>query len=239
MDNVNSNNVSEVGTSNTVDVSQPVAQTQEVNERIFKQSQVNAIVGEAKREAVEAYKRMQQQQAPQQSQTDNRNFNYLAEDDIRRLSSEEIRRQFQEMQEKATEQANVAAANRIVNTFREKISTGKDKYEDFNNVVDNINIGAYPNVVQLLADHVDNSSDVLYHLARNRTKLYELENFYAHNATDAIYEIKRLADSLKANEQSGYTKQANAPLSQQRPSNASVAGSGALSVKDYKKMFKG
>ena len=54
----------------------------------------------------------------------------------------------------------------------------------------------------LLAEHVDNSADILYHLAKNRDQVYRLEGLSAHNPSDAIYEIKRLSDSIKANETS-------------------------------------
>ena len=96
----------------------------------------------------------------------------------------------------------------------------------------------YPNVVQLLAEYVDNSHDVIYELAKNRTKMYQLESTCAHNPQDAIYEIKRLSDSIKANESSSQMKHANSPLSQQRPSNTGTDSGGTLSMKDLKRKYK-
>lgn len=216
--------------------------TQASHEKMIPQSQVNDIVGSAKREAaekaVEAYKR-QQAQSSQHHIPDSSLHRSISEDDIKRVTGEELKRQLSQLEQQAIERANTEAANRIVGTFKEKIASGKDKYEDFESVTGNVAMQYYPNVVQLLAEHVDNSADVLYHLARNRTKLYELESTCSHNSPDAIYEIKRLSDSIKANEQANsYKRNPNAPLSQQRPSNTGT-DSGSLSWSDLKRKYKG
>lgn len=211
-----------------------------INEKLVPQSQVNEIVGRAKHEAaeraVEAYKR---QQAQSQSQNVSpQQQAHISEDEIKRMTGEEIKRHFGQLEQEAQERANLEAANRVVNTFKEKIMSGKDKYEDFEKVTGNLALKHYPNVVHLLADHVDNSADVLYNLAQNRDKLYRIEALSAHNPEDAIYEIRRLSDSIKANEQSVNIKHPNAPLSQQRPSNTGTGSDSSLSWADLKRKYK-
>jgi len=208
---------------NASEVNQAPAETSiQQSEKMIPQSQVNEIVGSAKREAaeraVEAYKRSRAQSAPQQGyqaleQSSQRN---ASEDDIKRVAGDEIKKHFSQMEQEAQERAHLDAANRIVGVFRDKIVAGKDKFEDFDSVTSNVAMQRYPNVVQLLAEHVDNTADVLYHLAKNRDKLYRLEALSGHSSGDAVYEIKRLADSIKSNEDSAQTRQANTPLSQQR-----------------------
>lgn len=231
---------------NASDMSQTQAEpvVQQQTERMLSQSQVNEIVGNAKREAaeraVEAYKRQQTQtqtpasSAPQQEPTSAR---YTSEDDVKRVAGDEIKRHFTQLEQEAQERANLEAANRIVGMFRDKIVAGKDKFEDFDSVTSNVAMQRYPNVVQLLAEHVDNTADVLYHLAKNRDKLYRLEALSEHSSGDAVYEIKRLADSIKSNEESSQSRQANAPLSQQRPSNTGTE-SGSLSMSDLKRKYR-
>ena len=213
---------------------------QQAQERLFKQSELNEIVGRAKHDAVESFKRQQQsqyaQQAPQSSQT--QSSKSLSEDDVKRLTGEELSRQRNEWTREAQEKADADIAQRIVNSYKEKIAPGKEKYEDFEAVTNNVDMRYYPNVVQLLAEYVDNSHDVIYELAKNRTKLYQLESTCGHNPQDAIYEIKRLSDSIKANESSSQMKHANSPLSQQRPSNTGTDSGGTLSMKDLKRKYK-
>ncbi len=229
MDNVSDTNQAQV---------QETAQQQQ--ERLFKQSELNEIVGRAKHDAVETFKRQQQQQAQQAPQSQpTQSAKALSEDDVKRLTGEELARQRDAWNREIQEKSEIESAQRIVNTYKEKIAPGKDKYEDFEAVTNNVDMRYYPNVVQLLADHVDNSHDVLYELAKNRTKLSHLEFTCAHNAPDAIYEIKRLSDSIKANEQTSPMKTANSPLSQQRPSNTGTDSGNSLSLRDLKRKYKG
>ena len=234
MDNSVMDNVSD---TNQAQVQETAQQAQE---RLFKQSELNEIVGRAKHDAVESFKRQQQtqyaQQAPQSNQT--QSSKSLSEDDVKRLTSEELTRQRDQWTREAQEKADAEIAQRIVNSYKEKIAPGKEKYEDFEAVTNNVDMRYYPNVVQLLAEYVDNSHDVIYELAKNRTKMYQLESTCAHNPQDAIYEIKRLSDSIKANESSSQMKHANSPLSQQRPSNTGTDSGGTLSMKDLKRKYK-
>lgn len=220
--------------------SQLVEQAQsQPTERIFKQSELNEIVGRAKHEAVESFKRQQSQQQQQYPQNhESQAVRGLSEDDVRRLTGEELTKHRDSWTREAQERADAEAAQRIVSAYKEKIAAGKEKYEDFEAVTNNVDMRYYPNVVQLLAEYVDNSSDVLYELARNRTKLHQIESVCAHNPQDAIYEIRRLADSIKANDQISQIKHANAPLSQQRPSNTGTDSGNSLSIRDLKRKYR-
>lgn len=223
-------------------VEPPISQN---TERMLSQSTVNELIGNAKREAaekaatraVEEYKRQQGQQQ-QQANYAAPQYSGLSEADVKRLTGEELNRQKSEWERQSTERQQAEAAERIVRNYNDKIAAGRDKYQDFEAVTNNINMAYYPNVVQLLAEHVDNASDILYNLAQRRGKLDELDRLFERNANDAVYEIKRLSDSLKANESVNQVKTSRQPLSQQRPSNTGT-DSGPLSIADYKKLYKG
>jgi len=214
-------------------------------EKMVPQSQVNDIVRrrtqEAAERAVENYKSEQQTRRAEPVSSDssyNQTSKGISEDDVRRLTSEELDRKREQWSREQQEKLDSETAQRIVDAYRRKIEPGREKYQDFETVTNSVDMRYYPNVVQLLAEHVDNSHDVLYELARDRRKLYDLESICLHNASDGIYEIKRLADSIKANEQVSQTRQPNAPLTQQRPSNTGT-DSAPLSIRDYKRMYKG
>jgi hypothetical protein len=233
MDNMVMENVSETNQTQA-------ESAQQVQERLFKQSELNEIVGKVRHEAVESYKKQQQSQYAQQNQQPNypQNSKSLSEDDVKRLTSEELSRQRDQWTREAQEKADAEVAQRIVNSYKEKIAPGKDKYSDFEAVTNNVDMRYYPNVVQLLAEYVDNSHDVMYELAKNRTKLYQIESTCGHNPQDAIYEIKRLSDSIKANEATSQMKHSNNPLSQQRPSNTGTDSGNSLSMRDLKAKYR-
>jgi len=226
---------------NQAPVEAAVAAVTQEAERMLPQSKVNELVGNARREAaekaaqraVEEYKR---QNSTTYEQTNSQKS--LSEDDVKRLTGEELNRQREDWERQNLERQQADAAKRIVSSYQEKISAGKDKYQDFEAVTNNVDMRYYPNVVQLLAEHVDNAADVFYDLARNRTKLHQIESVCQHNPQDAIYEIQRLSSSIKANDDTSRIKSSNSPLSQQRPSNTGTDSGGALSMKDLKNKYR-
>ncbi len=213
------------GTTETIQSQEVVSQ-----ERLFKQSELNEIVGRAKHDAVESFKRQNIQQQPAISA----NAKSLSEDDVKRVTSEELNRHREQWQASV----NAEQAKRIVNNFFDKISPGHEKYQDFDSVTGDIDLKNYSNVVQLLAEHVDNASDVLYELGNNRLKLSGLEVMADKSPHDAIREVKRLSESIKSNESASQVKSPNSPLTQQRPSNTGTDSS-VLSMADLKRKYRG
>lgn len=222
---------------------EPAAAATTQEERMLPQSQVNELIGNAKREAaekaatraVEDYKRQQAANSNYSAQPMQQpGFN---DEHFERKTLEILEKQKTDWERQQQEKQQAEYAERIVNAYKEKIAAGRDKYADFETVTGNVNMSYYPNVVQLLAEHVDNAPDILYNLAQRRGKLDEIDRLCERNPQDALYELKRLSDSIKANESAGHIKSARTPLSQTRPSNSGT-DSGVLSVSDFKRMYK-
>jgi len=217
------------------------------NERLFNQQQVNDIIKRAKHEAVERDRRQRAQQPeyaqakyPEQSQTDygyQQNIN--SEDAIRKLVADETNKQKQAWENEAREKSQKEQAQGIVNKFLNKISAGKDKYSDFEKVTGDIEFGNFTNTVQLLAEHVENSADVLYELGKDRFKLAQLESLSYLSPRDAIIQAQRLANSIKENEDAARMKLPNEPLSQMRPTQSGTDTGKVLSVSDFRKKYRG
>jgi hypothetical protein len=235
-----------VSSSSSPDYSSSQAQSEE---KLFRQSEINDIVKRAKYGAVEDYKRkvaerpdyVRQKESDGQSLNQDTSFarnSSLTPEDVRRMAVEESQRLRDEWIQSAQMQEQQQQAQMIVQDFFTKLSTGKDKYQDFDSVVGDIDYGKFPNVVQLANSHVDNTNDVIYELGKDRTKLALLEQLVRMSPRDAIVQIKRLSQSIKDNESAGKMHQANEPLSQMRPSNTGM-DNGVLSVRDLRKKYRG
>lgn len=214
-----------------------------VQERTFKQAELNEIVKKVKHEAVEDYRRLhatQPQYAQQKYGEQSNNQQHATEEqNIRRMASEEAQRLRDEWVTDARGKAEADTAQRIVKQFYDKIATGKEKYDDFDKVTGDIELQHFPNVVQLLSEHIDNSGDVLYELGKDRLKMAQLEQLSQMSPRDAIVQAQRMAASIRDNEAAGKQRQANAPLSQQRPSSVGTDSGGVLSMRDLKQKYKG
>jgi hypothetical protein len=232
-------------TSQSAPASQP-APVQTSDERTFRQSEVNDIVKKAKYGAVEDFKRLNAEQPNyaqqkygqpvdnQQPSQPNANF---SEDHLRKIASDEIQRSRDRWMQDAQAKSEAESAQRIVQNFWNKISPGKEKYQDFDKVTGDIEYARFPNVVQLLADHVENSHDMLYELGKDRIKMAQLEQLAVMSPRDAIIHAQKLSQSLKDNENAKNIRSPNEPLSQLRPSNTGT-DTGVLGVKDLRRKYK-
>jgi len=222
---------------------QAVTPTQ-AEERNFKQSDVDQIVKRAKSEAVESYRRMQTQQPEYLAQkygesgVSHPNQSTLNETDYRKIAAEEAQRLRDTWMQDAQRQAQDEQIQNTVKAFVDKVTPGRDKYEDFEKVVGNIQYDKFPNVVQLLAHHLDNSADVLYELGKNRMKMTQLEIMAREFPQEAIYEAQKLAQSLKENDAARNVRSPRPPLDQMRPSNTGMSTDSALAVRDYRAKYK-
>lgn len=230
--------------SESVQVSQPA-------ERTFKQADVNDIVKRAKQDAIDTYRRMEKERpdyvqqkygdsgfSMNQTQPVNQPQQSMPnESDYRKIAAEEAQRLRDQWVKDAQAKSQEEMAQRTVQNFWQKVNAGKEKYQDFEKVTGDVQYARFPNVVQLLADYVDNAHDVMYELGKDRIKMANLEALALMSPQDAIVHAQRLSESIKDNESAGKARIPNEPLSQMRPSNTGT-DTGVMSVKDFRKKHK-
>jgi hypothetical protein len=208
---------------------------QAIQERLFKQAELNEIVGRAKHEAVESYKRQSAATAshqPHQEQPQS-----LSEEAIRRITAEELYRQREEFKTNLLKQENEESAKKIVTAYQQKLKEAVQKYGEFD-AVNAVDISVFPNVVQHIIEDTDNAEDVLYSLASKPSKLLQLQMLSERSPTNATYEIKRLSKALKAQETIPTLKQAKPPLNQQSSSSSGKdVPKAQMTIADFKELF--
>lgn len=213
-----------------------------IDERTFKQQEVSEIVKRAKYDAVESFRKMQTDQ-PQYLQQKYGEANVaqqpsqLPDEHFRKIAAEEAHKHLDNVRKEAYQKNQDENAQRTVTNFFNKISAGKEKYKDFDSMTGDVQLARFPNVVQLMADHVDNAGDVYYELGKDRIKMANLEQLAVMSQQDAIVQVRRLSQSIKDNEAASKVRMPNEPLSQLRPSNTGT-DNGAMSVTDYRKKYK-
>ncbi len=235
-------------TSSAPPAQSQTAPVQSSDERVFRQSEVNEIVKKAKYGAVEDYKRVATEQpdyasrkygdsgvSPQQPT----HQQSMAPDEstYRKIAAQEAQRLRDEWVQEARTKAEADNARGIVQTFWNKISPGREKYQDFDKVTSDIEFSQFPNVVQLLAQHSENAHDLLYAFGNDRIKMAQLEYLASKSPRDAIVQVQRLSQSIKDNEAASKIKTPNEPLSKLRPSNLGT-DNGVMTVKDYRARYK-
>lgn len=222
---------------------QVLPSVQQEQEKLLPQSQVSEIVKRAKQEAVEQYKRLYTEQpeyaqkkygdpAPVYAQAQ-QNFD---ESHYRKIAAEEAQRMRDEIFNQAQKRQQEEYAQNIVQKFIQKIEPAKSAYEDFDKVTGDLNLQPFPHVVQILAENIDNSGDLLYELGKDRLKLVQLEGLAERSRSDAIVHAQRLAQAMKERReaQSSNSRSPQEPLSKMLPK---VNGS-ATNTMDWKELSR-
>lgn len=214
----------------------PIENNEEINEKLVPQSAVDKAVKHAKHLAYEQGKKealialqSQNQDTPKNVIENNQAIQSLG--GMPALSAEQVKKMIVEHSE---QQAQHYHAHHIANEFLGKISTGKDKYPDFDETIDALELSTIPEVVQL-ANSFDNTADVMYELGKNPHKVASLLALSRlGNGKLAYLETKKLSDSIKQNQNALQQPTAPEPLSQLKPSQVGL-DNGTLSIKELRK----
>jgi hypothetical protein len=241
--------------------SSPVPQAP-IEERTFKQSDVNELIGRAKHEAVERYKRdnsmsaraesqpQSQQNAYQQPQyapppLQQQQYQGMSEQEYRRIAAEEAQRSRQEWVEESARRSEEQNAQQTVSEFFTKVGAGEGGIQNFEKqcAEAGVDLRSIPFHVQL-SNMVENTREVILDLITNPVKIGQIQNLIdidlraGRKPNLALAEIKRLSASIKNNAKAANFKSPNEPLSQMRPSNAGTGNQGALTVSDYRSKYR-
>jgi hypothetical protein len=209
-------------------------------ERTFKQSEVNDLIGRAKSEALERYKRESSIASHQPQQQQHYQPQHRSDEDIRRLAAEETQRLRDEWSQESQRNAEVQSAQRMAQEFFTKLEAGKSNLQDFDKVMGEVDLQSIPYHVQL-ANMVDNTAEVMYELASNPSKIGALQNLIdidlraGRQPRLALQEMKRLSESIKTNQKASKYHSPNEPLSQMKPSSAGTGNMGVRTASDYRR----
>lgn len=207
---------------------QPAVQTESasesttpvVAEKTFSQSQVQAIAAKEARKAEERGEararaqyeaRMQQQQAPQQSQPASvGGMPQMSQEDIQRLIRQEAHTMSLDYQ-----------ARQIEENWMGAMEAEKTADPEFADLYDAIGIEQQPGLVLAMAG-MDNKAKVVKDLAKNPSKYANILTLANGGSPKlAQMELKKLSDSIRANDEAMKKPKVDAPLSQVRASNLS------------------
>jgi hypothetical protein len=200
-------------------------------EKLLPQSQVNDLVGHAKKDAFERGKQaamaeLQSQKTAQPAASQpmlQQSMGGMAPvnpDDIRRMIAEE-----------GAKQAQMQMAQKVAHEFTQKITAAKSRYPDMDQALADLDLVNNPHLVHL-TNSVDNTADVLHDLWSNPEKIAML-NSLGSNPNLQIRKIQSLSGSIKANQQAANAPTVNEPLSHLKPSPIGL-DSGSMTVEDWR-----
>lgn len=204
-------------------VNPSVTQQTQPQEKLVPQSQVNSLLTGKMNEAYEKGKReaLAAQPVSQSAQQPTEN---LSRDEINRI-----------IDAKAQEQAQIAQYNEICNRLEQKVNAGKEKYPDFIEKVQHLNLANPANfTIAAWAETLPNTADVLYELSSNPSKFANVLTL-ANGGSPAlaVAELQRISKSIETNEAAKKEQMPPEPLSQTKPSTIGM-DNGSMTVNDFR-----
>jgi len=178
-------------------------------EKMLPQSEVNRIIAREKREAKERAKREAMAELERQTKL-NQLQEQRAETSMANLTEADVQRL---IEEQAQKQADLALATKTAHEFMSKLEVAKPKYEDFEEVVQDLDLPSIPEIAEL-SNTVDNTGDVIYELGKNPSKLVDILTLHGRNPKLAERAMKMLSDSISRNDAAQNLEPAEEPLKQ-------------------------
>ena len=203
--------------------------TEKPVEKMLKQSEVNEIVGRAKKEAAEKALRESEHMRNMQQQQSQSNSVQQSIGGMPNLDINQVR---QAVNQLAQEQYDY----NVGSNFLRKVEDFKNKNPEFAKNFDDLDIGSLPLPVVHVFNSFDNITDILNHVVNTSPKDYlQLVASAAATPKLAMRELQKLSESIKANQAALQTKIPSAPLSQVSPSTTGT-DNGKLKVSDLRKL---
>lgn len=218
-------------------------------ENLLPQSEVNKLVGTVKNTAFnKGYEKglneiREKYNQPNVSGETNSNSSYMQNsnalpDHYKEMIQAEIRAAQEKQYEEAQQAGARQEADRLLQELQNKSQVGRQKYSDFDDKLKEIGYFESASEILPLLNAVDNTADLMYDLAQNPTKISNILAWVNRNPTIAYNEIKKLSNSIKANEAGKNTQLSPEPFSQLKSSNVGM-DNGAQTLADFKQRFRG
>jgi hypothetical protein len=219
-------------TENQTDVMDAAPQPQE---EMLPKSEVTKKIGQSFNKGYEkAMAELQQQQQAPQQQSPGIGMGGMSQDSVQRMIADELTKHQAAQQEQIQRAQQEAEGRRILTELQAKVKDAEGRYPDFHEVTNQVDFTKIPEVLHY-SNLADNAGDVLYDLAKNPGKIGTLR---ALPPELAALEVRRLSDSIRANQQASNRQAPPEPLGQVKPSSVGM-DSGARTVKDYKRLYRG
>ena len=223
-------------------------QEQAPSEHMLPQSKVDEIVGRRAQEAAERARRDAEQKyqaelekiraeakARDESEAKPSNGHAYDEEALLAKAQERFEENIRRQEEARRREAEIAECNRVQRAYEDRVAEAKAKYEDFDQVMEDVDATTYP-FLTLLSSDLDNQADVMYELAKN-LKLGEFNRDCKENWKEAQKKLRRMSDSIKRNQDSvdnAKKTSTNAPVSRMQPSNL-TGSNGNPSISDLRR----
>lgn len=215
---------------------------QQSQEKFLSQSEVNTLIANEKKRAyqrgIEEAAKTSNHQANDASVNADA-YKGLDQNQIRELVQSEWQSITEKQRQEAERQHWQSVASKMISDFQQKSEEAKKHIADYDDVMRNVDFMNTPGLFAS-ASQLDNSAEVLYHLANNPRDIPALEALTQSMPGAASAELKRISDRLKQNRNAKNLPQAPNPIGRIDSDITDGLGDGTpQTVADFMKIYRG
>lgn len=158
---------------------------------------------------------------------------------MQQLSQSDIERMIMEKAPQALQgEIDRRQQQQMVDSFVSKMQAAEQKYPGLEQKLNELDYSSLNNLVPM-ANDMDNTGDIMNELVNNPEKMSNLILLSYTQPALARRKMADLSNSIKQNEAAlAEEKEAKNPMSQLKPSTSAGMDSSAMSVKDFRKIFR-
>ncbi len=206
----------------------------EPQEKMLSAQQVNDIVKREKAHAADKVRREYEAKMQGESHGASLGMGGVDTSAIAKQVREDLLDELQRAQEEQQHKQLIDELQSTADTYHLKMKKGSELFDDFQEVISDFEPSAFPSVVRLAAP-MENLSEIMYELAKNPSKLQEIDALAQKAPKLALKQLERLSQSVGKNlEAKANAVTAPAPLSKIKPSSVG-ADTGKMTLRDLKK----
>ncbi len=175
---------------------------------------------------------VQQQQQASQQPGNLGGMQQMGQADIERMIAERLPAQLQSHIESVKNE-------HMINSFVQKMQAAETRHPGLEAKLNDLEYSPAMTKVIEMANNMENTADVMKELIDNPGKLIEMLNGVKEQPRLAQQQLMSLSNSIKMNQEAlAQEKQAQDPMSQLKPSTSAGLDNSAMSVSDFRKMFR-
>lgn len=198
--------------------------------KAFEKGRQEALMQQQQSLNTEAQQEPQAQQAPSIG-----GMPQMSQADIERLIQERAPQLFQEQLQ---QQISEHQRKQMVESFVSKMQAAEAKYPGLEKKLNELDYSTLTPVIEM-ANAMENTGDIMKELVDYPEKMSNLILLSYTQPSLARVKMQDLSTSIRTNQEAlAQEKEANEPLSQMKPSNSVTKDDSALTVADFRKMFR-
>jgi predicted nucleic acid-binding Zn-ribbon protein len=165
----------------------------------------------------------------------------MSQEDIAKLISQQLPQHLQSMMQEAQQKQQAAKNEEMIQGFVQKLRSAEEKHPGLEEKLGNYDYkqGSGMTEIVMAANQLENTADIMQEVIEHPNKMANLITLAKDQPYALQQAMQALSASIKRNQEAvAQEQESKDPMSRLKPSPQAGADNGAMSVNDFRQMFR-